>query len=362
MEGRKVTILGGGNTAFSVAARLSHMGNDICLLEHPDFAESISNISATKTIILEGVLETGPASIEKITLDPSEALEFSDLLLLIVPAYAHKPFAEFCGPYLTDDHTVVVMPGTLGSLEWKILASEFGANNMTVAEVDTAPYVCRKTSSNSAVIWGEVTALGLGVIPSSETSSVQEMLQPLFPGITAYSDSLECGLSAMNPVVHPAGVLMNAGRVEYSRGDFYFYEEGVSSSVAKVIEAVDVERRAIGTALGYELVPVAEGFHEAGFGPRGNLWEVINGSHMLTRLKAPGSLDTRWLSEDIPFGISAWSKIGKQYGISCPVMDSFVQIGNIVMNAAGSEGRGPKDFGIENLSLPELKNYLLTGI
>ena len=41
MEGRKVTILGGGNTAFSVAARLSHMGNDICLLEHPDFADSI---------------------------------------------------------------------------------------------------------------------------------------------------------------------------------------------------------------------------------------------------------------------------------------------------------------------------------
>jgi len=35
------------------------------------------------------------------------------------------------------------------------------------------------------------------------------------------------------------GVLMNAGRIEYSRGEFYFYEEGVSSSVAKVIEKVD---------------------------------------------------------------------------------------------------------------------------
>ena len=32
---------------------------------------------------------------------------------------------------------------------------------------------------------------------------------------------------------------MNAGRIEYSRGEFYFYEEGVSSSVAKVIEKVD---------------------------------------------------------------------------------------------------------------------------
>ncbi|SVA41262.1 uncharacterized protein METZ01_LOCUS94116, partial [marine metagenome] len=112
---------------------------------------------------------------------------------------------------------------------------------------------------------------------------------------------------------------------------------------------------------GYDLVPVAEAFHQAGFGPKGRLWEVINGSHMLTRLKAPGSLDSRWLSEDIPFGISAWSKIGKQYGVNCPVMDSFVQIGNIVMGADRNEGRGPKDFGIENLSISELQNYLQTG-
>ena len=44
----------------------------------------------------------------------------------------------------------------------------------------------------------------------------------------------------------------------------------------------------------------------------GAIWEAINGSHMLTRLKAPGSLDSRWLTEDIPYGIAAWSKIGKQ--------------------------------------------------
>ncbi len=117
----------------------------------------------------------------------------------------------------------------------------------------------------------------------------------------------------------------------------------------------------LGKALGYDLVPVAEAFHKAGFGPRGQIWEVINGSYMLTRLKAPGSLDSRWLSEDIPFGISAWSKIGKQYGVSSPVMDSFVQIGNVVMGAGGNEGRGPKDFGIENLSISELQKYLQTG-
>ena len=362
MSGRKVTIMGGGNTAFSVAARLSHIGNEICILEHPDFAESVEQISRTGRINLEGVMENGPAAVSLVTLDASEALAFSDLLLLIVPAYAHRPFAEFTGPYLTSDHTVVVMPGTLGSLEFSALAAEFGVSDITVAEVDTAPYVCRKTSGESAIIWGEVSSLGLGVFPSVRTSRVVSDLKPLFPGVSPYEDALQCGLSSMNPVVHPAGVLMNAGRVEYSRGEFYFYEEGVSESVAKVIEAVDEERMTVGRELGYELTPVGKAFHEAGFGPRGTLWEAINGSHMLTRLKAPGNLESRWLTEDIPYGIAAWSKLGTQYGIQTPVIDAFVGIGSIVMGIdAWAEGRGPKQLGLEGMTKKELREYLNTG-
>ena len=42
-------------------------------------------------------------------------------------------------------------------------------------------------------------------------------------------------------------------------------------------------------------------------------------------------------------------------------MDSFVKIDNIVMGVDKNEGRGLKDFGIENLSISELQNYLQTG-
>ena len=59
---------------------------------------------------------------------------------------------------------------------------------------------------------------------------------------------------------------MNAGRIEYSRGDFYFYEEGVMPGVCRVIYAVDRERLAVAAALGCELTPVDEAFHSAGFG------------------------------------------------------------------------------------------------
>lgn len=145
----------------------------------------------------------------------------------------------------------------------------------------------------------------------------------IFPGASGYQNVLETGLSAMNPVVHPAGVLMNAGRIERSRGEFYFYDEGVTPAVVRVIEAVDSERLAIGRGYGLELTPVAEAFHAAGFGPSGDLWAVINGSKMLTALRAPGQIDTRWLSEDIPFGLCTWSTLGASVSVTTPTIDAL---------------------------------------
>ncbi len=359
MSRQSVAILGGGNTAFATAARLTLRGFDITLWETPEFGASLEPIRETGTIHLAGVAEEGPAKIHRVATDIEEALSASRLVLVIVPAYAHRPFAEVCAPFLKAGQTVVLMPGTLGTLEWARILREAGTGGVTLAEVDTAPYVCRKTSPDTATIWGVVTGLGLGVLPAAHTESVREMLDPLFPGLTPYPDVMACGLSAVNPVVHPAGVLMNAGRVEYSRGEFYFYEEGVSPSVAKVIMQVDSERREIGAALGYELLPVDEAFHQAGFGPKGDLWATINGSRMLTQLKAPGSLESRWLTEDIPYGLAAWSSVGAQYNVETPTMRALVEIGSIVMGLDGwSCGRGPKELGIAGMDKKELRTFL----
>ena len=44
--------------------------------------------------------------------------------------------------------------------------------------------------------------------------------------------------------------------------------------MAKVIEKVDSERLAIGSALGYDLTPVGQAFHDAGFEPTGSIWNL----------------------------------------------------------------------------------------
>jgi opine dehydrogenase len=360
---RSVTVLGGGNTAFAVAADLALRGIEVTLCEIPSFGWTLEPIRGSRRIRLDGVAERGSAEIREVTTDVGAALDRNELLLLIVPAYAHRAFAEACAPHLRRGHALVLMPGTLGTLEIARVLQAAGrpvaSSGVILAETDTAPYVCRKLTPDSAHIWGVVTALGLGALPAGATGRVAEMLGPLFTidgrsgtasATTPYPNVLACGLSAMNPVVHPAGVLMNAGRIEHARGDFYFYEEGVTPAVCDVIQAVDAERLAVGAALGLELRPVHEAFHAAGFGPKGDLWAAINGSRMLTQLRAPGAVQTRWLSEDVPYGLAAWASVGDELGVETPVMDALVRLGRVAAHLEGDAGRGARELGLAGLT------------
>ena len=155
---------------------------------------------------------------------------------------------------------------------------------------------------------------------------------------------------------------IDAGRIEYSRGDFYFYEEGVTPGVCRVIYGVDRERLAIAENLGIELVPVDRAFHAAGFGPRGDLWATINGSRMLTQLRAPGVLENRWLTEDVPYGIAAWALLGEQLGVDCPLMRSLVDLNGAMLETSFWErARTPEQLGIAGMNREAFLEYLEGG-
>lgn len=364
-----LTILGGGNTAFAVAANLTLAGFEVTLCELPAFRHTVQPLLGTRQIALDGVAYRDTARVHTVTTEFAEALADNDLALLIVPAYAHRPFAEACAPHLRRGQTVVLMPGTLGSLEFARVVRErrgpelfADPGGLVVAETDTAPYVCRKTGPASAHVWGVVSGLGVGVLPATRTTDVCGRLEELFAGVRPYPNVLASGLAAMNPVVHPAGVLLNAGRIEHARGDFYFYEEGVTPAVCQLIYAVDRERLAVARALGLDLAPVDEAFHRAGFGPRGDLWATINGSRMLTPLRAPGSLETRWLTEDVPYGLGAWVSLGEQLGVATPLLRALIQL---ISAAVGIDlwksARTTKDLGVAGMSAEELLRHVGGG-
>src|SRR5207253_9032062 len=92
-------------------------GHKITWCELPAVRHMIEPILHSRQIHLAGVAGRGCARLHEVTTDFGRALTENDLVLLIVPAYAHKPFAEACAPHLRPGQVLILMPGTLGSLE-----------------------------------------------------------------------------------------------------------------------------------------------------------------------------------------------------------------------------------------------------
>ena len=346
-----VVVLGGGNTAFSVAAKLALEGHDVALWEHASHASSLAPIADRREIRLTGTGGVGVARLAMVTTDAAKALAFADVLIAPVPSYAHAPLVSAIGAHLELRHVLALTPGNLGTLAVAELLrrSSSTAALPLLVETDTAPYVCRKLGPDHAYIWGVVPAMGAGTYPASRSAEAMARLAPYLPGMVASSHVLETALNATNPIMHPIGVVMNAGRIERSRGEFRFYEEGVTQAVARVISSLDDERRAVGRALGLSLPDVASLYHHAGFGPKGDLWEVINGSRMLTPLRAPGSLDTRWLSEDTPFALATWVELGDALAVPMPVAASTVMLATTLMGGTPHGRRTLADVGLAGL-------------
>ena len=72
-----------------------------------------------------------------------------------------------------------------------------------------------------------------------------------FPGM--YADILECGLSLINPTVHPGPCLVNLSNIEKPDFTFFLYEHGFQPSGLKIDVLLNEERLAIGKALGYRI-------------------------------------------------------------------------------------------------------------
>ncbi len=105
---------------------------------------------------------------------------------------------------------------------------------------------------------------------------------------------------------HPDPVLLNAGWIETTGGDFRFYTDGVSPSVGRAMDALDRERLGLLTALGLEAVPAVE-WDRRLYGLAGTTSYEVNRDSLIHRdIRAPESLRSRYLTEDVPFGLGPW--------------------------------------------------------
>jgi len=268
-------------------------------------------------------------------------------------------------PHLQDGQIVVLNPGrTCGAIEFiHVLRQERCEADVVLAETGTFIYASRSDGPAQARIFRVKDAVPLSALPATRTAAVLAALRPTYPQFIHGQNVLHTSLNNMGAIFHPALTLLNAGRIESTRGDYQFYVDGVTSSVARVLETLDRERVTVAAALGIRAVTASEWLQIAYDARGSSLNEAIHNNPGYRGIKAPPNLEHRYLFEDVPMSLVPIASLGRQYGVQTWGIEAIIRLACIVHRTDyWRTGRTLDKLGLEDLSVSELAAYVEEGI
>jgi len=358
MAHKEICVIGAGNGGSAMAGDMTLAGHQCRLFEFPDYSENIQAIMAKGGIQVTGIARTGFAKVALVTTELSKAAQGADLIMVATQALAHERVARELVPCLSDGQTVVLWPGSGGTLVFRKVWDEMGMNRQVLlAEGVTFPYCCRRLHGPGTVNIHRIDGprMLLAALPAADTQAVLGALSGTYAEVVQAAVSvLEPALYNVNIIVHPVGALLNMGRIENAKGEFWMYKEGLTPSVKKVIYQMDAERMAVFKAFGYRPYTYDQIF-----------WDSFNmdvTQFAATSSQGPFSMQDRYVTEDIPMGASLTVSLGRKMGLSMPTYEAMIHLASVVNDTDFyATGRTLENLNLAGLNLEELQHYFLMG-
>jgi opine dehydrogenase len=223
-------------------------------------------------------------------------------------------------------------------------------------------YATRALEPGNVVIKGVKGNLPVAALPAERTRNFLEKISPVFPQMSACDNVLVTSLNNLNPIVHPPMVLCNAGRIEATQGKGWnLYGDGATESVANLMLGLDADRMSLMEHIGIQGIAFKDAFETlyANYSlGKQTLSETLRQSpiHGDRAFAAPESVDTRYIAEDLPFGLVPWSSMGRMFGLPTPTIDAAIQFASVMLGRNFfEEGLTAKDLGIDGMSPEDLK-------
>src|ERR1700761_5487569 len=328
-----VAVIGAGNVGCALAADLGLRGIEVRL-----FNRSPGRLAAIRDaggITVTGEIE-GFAAPAIVTGSLAEAVDGAEVVADTVPTASLPAYAAALAQATTSEQLIWLNPGHSGGALYLAAAlARAGRGERVICQLTTASHISRLTGPATVRVFLRSRA-SLAALPASHLHECHRLLDALLPGQFGRAESvLEADLANLNAILHPPGMVCNAGWIEATGGKFGFYAEGGGPAVARVMDAIDHERLALAGKLGVRAVPFPDLFRQLGFTTGEQMhadgaYHAIQHSELIRHIQAPPPLDHRYLHEDVGWGLVPWMHLAAAAGSPAPTISALTHLAGVI--------------------------------
>ncbi|GAB1476067.1 NAD/NADP-dependent octopine/nopaline dehydrogenase family protein [Bacillota bacterium] len=361
----RFAVLGGGHGGTAMAGHLSLCGVDVSLYNRgEDRITAIKEGGGIEILSGNDNIPRGFARLNIVTTDIAEAIDGRDAIMVVVPATGHNFIAGQLAPHLRDGQVIVLNPGrTGGALEvLNIIRSEGCKADVVVCEAQTLLYASRSMNPAQTKIFRMKNSVPVAAIPSHRTPQVVKMLRTALPQFIPGDNVMKTSLDNIGSIFHPAVTVLNAGRIESTSGDFEYYTDGITPSVALILEKMDRERVCVAEALGFRAMTAREWLYIAYDSAGRTLFEAMRNNRGYDGIMAPKTVLHRYITEDVPMSLVPIASLGRFCSVETPAIDATILLASIIHGKDYWQwGRTVEKMGIAGMTLRDLQNFIIDG-
>jgi hypothetical protein len=357
----QVTICGGGNLGHALAgwlaARIKGIRVHVLLSGQERVSHWETGIARQNGILVIAPEETRCGRPELVTADPAKAVRGSRVIIFALPAFLHQVTLAKVAPFVDAGALVGAIPAH-GGFQWGAERAFKGmATKPVIFGFRKSPWTCRVvTYGHSVRITGVRASMEVSAEPTTAVHQMAEELSHLFGiAVAPLPHFLHVTLSIGNQILHPGilyGLLRDWDGTPFAEPPLAY--QGISEVAARILLNLSDESQAIGDAVGRELpclqLPPIRSLAEemrtsakAMIEDSSTLRTIIGTNRGLFGLRIPSTQvqggwipdsTSRYLSEDVPFGLCVLRGIAEITGVTTPTIDEVLNWAQMQLGAS----------------------------
>lgn len=349
---KKIAVIGAGGTGVAMAGILASKGHHVYLADNESYSEILDKTREAGEIRVSGTacLVGKPACV---TTDIAGAVSDCELIVCCTISNRDEEVAKAIAPHLTADKAVLVSAGNGASVVYHRVFSQAGHGDTLVGEVAGNFFPCRLTAPGQILIGLPLSGKGVAAYPPERSAELAQRFAQVWE-LSPCRSLFEAMFNGPNLICHGAGIVTNLAAIDRSNGAFNLFTDGLSPAYLDLTDALWEEKRRVYEAMECTVSPAPR---EMLYG----VWDTGNAAYdHFRKMDGPGSLEHRYITEDVPYLICYFVSIARHLGVPVPLFEGIVAL---LSAATGNDfyanGRTLENLGLAELSREELINFFL---